>query len=330
QPTRLLWIRTDHGKTTVQLIRTESLHAKFAALSYVWGGDQPNKLIHANIDSWTSGRSLNNLAPTIKDAVVVTAELGLEHLWIDSLCIIQDDIEDKMKEISQMAGIYEGAEVTIVAGEAGGVNVGFLNDRVVTADPSSCFKLPYFSYLKEEIGSVVLFKDVLHDKSYVHPPGTGTWAINRRAWTLQERLLSRRILEYGPLKHGWLCREVPTPDMNFIGGWTATPQRWEDMPPVLLHKSLATLSKVDSPTRLLEEWHDLIEEYTKRKLTEPKDRILAIAGLAEWYSKGIQTQYLAGLWRSWFPYELLWHAPNGSTARPKEYQGPSWSWTSIN
>jgi hypothetical protein len=69
------------------------------------------------------------LPNTIKDAITVTANIGLQYLWIDVLCIAQDNIEFKDSEIPKMANIYSTATVTILASRANGVHEGFLHRR---------------------------------------------------------------------------------------------------------------------------------------------------------------------------------------------------------
>jgi hypothetical protein len=80
---------------------------------------------------------------------------------------------------------------------------------------------------------------------------------------------------------------------------------------------------------IIRDWHSLIRNYTNRTLSVPTDRILAISGVAERYGKVFQSKYFAGLREFAFPFALLWRI-RSPTRRPLAYQGPSWSWTSIN
>ena len=72
---------------------------------------------------------MEDLPATMRDAVIVTEKLGIMNLWIDALCIVQDDTIDKAREIAQMPLIYSQAIVTIAASRASGVEKGFLHDK---------------------------------------------------------------------------------------------------------------------------------------------------------------------------------------------------------
>ncbi len=86
------------------LVDSRSLEtsATYAALSYVWGGDQPGKTTTLNIKAHFEGIALRDLPTTLRDAVQVTREIGLRYIWIDSLCIVQDDKQDQGVEIAKM------------------------------------------------------------------------------------------------------------------------------------------------------------------------------------------------------------------------------------
>ena len=78
----------------------------YAALSYRWGGDQEQKTTIQNTrQRYEDGIKLAELPTALRDAVTVTMQLGLSHLWIDSLCIVQDDENDKEAEGAKMADI---------------------------------------------------------------------------------------------------------------------------------------------------------------------------------------------------------------------------------
>jgi hypothetical protein len=81
----------------------------------------------------------------------------------------------------------------------------------------------------------------------------------------------------------------------------------------------------------MDNWHKLVRVYTRRSLTVPTDRILAISAIAERYGRAFGDQYCAGIWRRTLPAALLWIATGKNMQpRPQRWQGPSWSWTSIN
>lgn len=92
-------------------------------------------------------------------------------------------------------------------------------------------------------------------------------------------------------------------------------------------------SQVDDETNLRgrkRDWYSLVQVYTHRKLTKPTDRILALSGLAKEYSAALDDEYLAGMWRKSLLTELLWSVKETTYPAPTSFQGPSWSWTSVN
>ncbi|EIW52269.1 uncharacterized protein TRAVEDRAFT_135799, partial [Trametes versicolor FP-101664 SS1] len=78
---------------------------------------------------YTAGINPANLPQTIRDAIYVTHELGMQYLWADTLCIIQDSGQDKRRELARMHRIYRDAHLTIIASDARKVSEGFLQDR---------------------------------------------------------------------------------------------------------------------------------------------------------------------------------------------------------
>jgi hypothetical protein len=115
-PTRVIDVDT---KNTEQLV---SLHigrpqekGKYTALSYQWGGAQQIATITANIQTLKSGIPINTLSQTVQDAIKVTRDLRFRYLWVDALCILQDDSADKIAEINRMGAIYKHSTMTIAA-----------------------------------------------------------------------------------------------------------------------------------------------------------------------------------------------------------------------
>jgi hypothetical protein len=93
---------------------------RYLALSYVWGLVEVFKLTTKNFGQLQAAGGLKkvwqNLPNTIRDAITLTSSLSIRYIWIDSLCIIQDDDRDKTSLIPYMHLIYDRAFMTIVAG----------------------------------------------------------------------------------------------------------------------------------------------------------------------------------------------------------------------
>ncbi|CZR55580.1 uncharacterized protein PAC_05468 [Phialocephala subalpina] len=320
-PSRLIEIEHQDRKWRLKLHPTSGKTEPYAALSYCWGGDQPIKTKKATLQNFLITIPYLGLPKTIHDAVITTSELGLRFLWIDCLCIIQDDVEDKAKEIAQMPHIYSQAAITISASRPASVHEGFLEVREVTNHPELVFELP-FQCPNGDLGSVTLFRPITPE---------GKEPLDQRAWALQERILSSRILEFGTRQSRWICPETKGRD-GYSDGWRVQPEWSPERRDRLTIFPISSLPDPDNQKSLLGEWDYIIDTYTRRGLTEKSDRILAVSGIAERFNTMIQGKYVAGLWLEGLPESLLWKIRHTGDLinRPTIYQGPSWSWVAVN
>ncbi|PMD14523.1 HET-domain-containing protein [Hyaloscypha hepaticicola] len=285
----------------------------YVALSYCWGGDQPMKTTLSTIQQFSSVLPFSELPKSLRDAVLTTFSLSLRLLWVDSLCIIQDNSVETAKEIASMPQIYQNAHVTISAARSARCQNGFLHEISMPSAQAQVFKLP-FSCPDGNFGSV----NLLHDPDLWDP-------IERRAWPLQEFLLSRRILKYGSDQLSCSCLSIELHgDHNAEVDWfSKRDQRLLDLRWRYRYSQYNTNSIIDS-------WRHLVSEYTRHKLTESKDKLLAILGLATDIGTRRDDKYLGGLWLRDLPVELLWEVTSPLKPRPREYRAPSWSWASVD
>ncbi|KAI3321963.1 heterokaryon incompatibility protein-domain-containing protein [Xylariaceae sp. AK1471] len=373
-PLRVLRIRRGCGSCdfhiTIETTTKNESVEPFAALSYCWGGDQPYKTTKARMDSGDMALQWHKLPRSVQDAVKTTAALGLQCLWAGSLCILQDDEADKVLQIADMARIYSQATVTITASRASRAVDGFLGEINLTTQTRLAVRLPFRCFDNDQrVGSAYL----------IHIEGSRSRSepIDSHAWTLQERYLSNRILEFGSQQIRWTCATsssltsppnssstTPSSD-NYTDGWKWDKNAEDHNSQILyLHgELLADLEEFAvqrSSTAWVREWlhsrwQTVLSEYTPRLLSVPTDRILGISGVAEMFGTHFRNEgrdekeeYLAGMWKSSLPSSLCWHAvvaEMGQGAkqqqevdglkdtlppRPEVYQGPSWSWTSVN
>ncbi|KAF5598576.1 shikimate dehydrogenase [Fusarium pseudocircinatum] len=341
-PNRLIEIvRIDNGqKPCVRLVEGSSLNAdtEYTALSYCWGGDLKNCLKEGNKDSYSTEVPWKHIPRTIQDAILTSQKLGIGFIWVDSLCIIQDSkTADKEIEIGQMNQVYTHAALTIVARRAPDADAGFLHPRSV---PSGTTIVDFRDDNGETRRGTLTFKaaERYEDQNI----------LDTRGWTLQEYVLSRRLLIIGSWTTTWSCRKERKENCD---GWSldrdlgdpfqndATWASGDNTEFTGAHRLDAIAFFGTHPDyhqprpedRLIKwEWYELVELYTRRNLTKKTDRILAISGLAQIFSPMRGGEYAAGLWVKDMPETLLWE--NSSAAlypRPRD-QGPSWSWTAIN
>lgn len=327
-PTRVIDVNSLSLAGSPRLLVTEGLEAPYAALSYCWGSKQPNSLLQERLADYVKEIPRANLPQTIQDAITVTANLGLRYLWVDSLCIIQDSTTDKRKEIANMRQIFRNALVTISAASAASVFDGFLQPR---SPPVPSVSIP-LQCPDGRIGEVSLYLDGeephLIYKDSDHP-------VEYRAWTLEEKVLSRRFLVYSATHLRWLCDSSQYGDggaqenfMDYMPAKYRLPLRQREAPS---HPSQNNISSES----LHHSWRILVGEFTKRSLTAPEDKLRAIAGLAEEYQQLMNDTYHAGLWKSELITEMMWRRNSLSDSgvlcvRPPKYRAPSWSWASVD
>ena len=256
------------------------------------------------------------------DAIRVTRELGLLYLWVDALCIIQDSSEDKLKEISHMNVIYKNSHLTISAASAEKCSEGFLQKRrmhsglEVGKDP---FHMQY--QCPDNVRGLV----ILREEAPYHPYWEATRA---RAWTLQEHVLSPRTLIYGA-RMIWRCnyRQV---SHGGTQDWSFEPHHSQDRVfsrtlPVKLEE------EADFRTRVYQSWYSLVNDYTRRELSIPSDKLPALAGIVQEMARLTGDIYLAGLWKTSLLHDLMWSLHGSTKYRHSSiWRAPSWSWASVD
>ncbi|KAF2032132.1 HET-domain-containing protein, partial [Setomelanomma holmii] len=161
-----------------------SSDCQYAALSYVWGQKYPEE-IEATLDNLdalcTPGHLYRiDLPKTIVDAISLCQKLSISYLWVDRLCIVQDDAAQKHDQISAMDAIYSSAVLTICAA-AGNSSRSGLPGVGITKRPFSRMNLALSDI--EIVPILTAFRECLAD---------GQWL--ERGWTFQESLLGGRLL----------------------------------------------------------------------------------------------------------------------------------------
>lgn len=322
-PSRVIDIGTRFPIRSVRLHWSdEGESGHYACLTYCWGGPQPLSTRQANAQDLTDGFLVSKLPTTLQDAITTTFKLGLRYIWIDCLCIIQDDPEDVSREIGSMSRIYSEASVTISAAGANTVFDGFLGRVKHSEEPSLKIAL---ETLGGSIGTLYLERP--REYAVEDEP------INLRAWTLQEHILSQRILMFGLQDIWWVCpRETrsqdgvvdSTEDKNRAVAVAAGPSAQLDS----VTKTRYRVNRIEA----IEHWRRVLRDYTGRYLTFPTDKLPAIAGIAAMYGTifGADCEYLAGLWETFLKSELLWSPKRSDISRPLVPRAPSWSWASVD
>lgn len=270
-----------------------------------------------------AGMPWDEIPKTFKDAIIVARFLQLRFLWIDSLCIVQDDLNDWAKESSKMSHIYANATITIAAAAAADDMRGFLGQRHHLNSP----------VLHSTDGLIKIRRDIHRDLS---EPGR----LMTRAWVFQERLLSRRILYFEEHEMVWECRSAKLCEC----GSDLTLAKYR-LPEQMLTRATEAKFREASPLTTYDFTHPtkensetfawwretIVHQYTALQLTKWTDRLPALSGLAAITVAKTQDTYLGGIWKSELIHGLLWE-PNWGNQSPKipsDYLAPSWSWASL-
>jgi hypothetical protein len=287
----------------------------------------PKKLLQDSFLSMKNRIELSDLSKTFQDVMKIAQYLGLRYIWIDSLCIIQDSKEDWQKESGLMGQVYSNSVCNISATGASDGSKGLFFDRHPLAIRP--FRARFGG--GQAKGSYYLFNPRLWADGVDDAP------LNRRAWVVQERLLSPCNLHFGSTQIYWECRQR----LACEAYPAALPKTLEindsnkldpDGGGARIREShgLPADSSLDNYTL----WGSIIATYTKGALSFESDKLVALSGIAAQMHKVLGDQYLAGLWRNHFADQLLWTAEYASTrsrnsTRPHDYRAPSWSWAAI-
>ncbi|KAF1814493.1 HET-domain-containing protein, partial [Eremomyces bilateralis CBS 781.70] len=330
-----------------------SQQVTWLSLSYCWGQEPSVKLSLDNLDALKRGIPLETLDRTIQDAILVSRALNIPYIWIDALCITQDDDgKDWTEQAPKMSEIYGGSVLTLVVASEESVKDGFLKERELRYIP-----IPRSSNQPDnfnDAGPITkVFLSPEWDKSNDHINGHWT----NRGWTMQEGLLPSRLLHYTSSQMIWKCHEeirfergvtqclqsaieevsAFSDDIAFGSGWI-----WK-LDTFMIFKILPRYLPGNLDSRLLLEpetfrlWYNLIEEYTPRRFKNISDRLVAISGLAQVFGNMIRCrEYVAGLWKPDLIRGLMWHVEGAKlvprrsteTMRAVNADFPSWSWAS--
>ena len=118
---------------------------QYVPLSYIWGGVPTIRLLQDNKEELMKAGSLKRywgwIPRTIKDAIALTQIIyGTRFLWVDALCLVQDDAIDMLLVINKMDVIYEGAMITIVAAAGNDANAGLPGVRYGSRKPTQAIE----------------------------------------------------------------------------------------------------------------------------------------------------------------------------------------------
>ena len=305
-----------------RLLVSDGRRGDYVALTHVWGGTVPLRTMKENLGQHRQQIPMASMPPSFRDAVLTTRRLGLRYLWIDAVCIVQNDPKDWEIEASRMANIYKDSVFTIAAVDAANSTVGFLNKR--STDFSTC-RVPCpesasctGSYIEATLREPAKLLDQ-------------TSPLSTRGWCMQEKLLTPAVLFFGSKQTYWSCNSsihleaygAAPPRNALYGGLDFGKSGYMDM----VEGLKARRNTCDRT------WYRVILEYVTRDLGRLSDKLPALSGLAHEYHAITGFEYLAGLWKQDLDQGLMWVVEEfkddiHNNGWPISYIAPSWSWAS--
>lgn len=340
-PTRVLDISTE----VVRLFHTQGKAGRYVALSHCWGlrAQTLPRTRSFNIRLHEEGISLDRLSAKFRDAIAFVRSLGIRYIWIDSLCIVQDDEEDWRREGSRMASIYSNAYLVIAAAA-----------RSTETDPGmfspvdSAFDAHDLDPQDGETTGIFARRALAHiprnkgrtgwQRSVVKIPEE--LDLLRRGWVFQERYLSPRVLFFGPEELSWECagfracqcsgksvHSMPIDNSSSASDnddfeWHYNTKRYYSA------SALRQILTTGGGAQVARRWLRCVQEYTNLLLTFDKDIFPALSGLARVFGQVLDSRYVAGIWEDFVHLGLVWHV-NAWNERPKQWRAPTWSWASA-
>ncbi|KAK0109307.1 hypothetical protein ONS96_003126 [Cadophora gregata f. sp. sojae] len=309
-PTRLVDLGPLESNLEPRLVNTKGYpEGQWVALSHCWGKPEnhPPKTTRYNFEQRLNQIPLSLMPKTFLDAMAVTKALGVQYIWIDSLCIIQDDEEDWLAESKLMGSVYEKAFFTIAASSAPDSRGGLFIPR-----PYGDLKVPTVSipfedpvtnasehFDKYSIGLEWRQEPFMQE---LDPMDT---ALSKRGWATQEWILSRRTIHFLDRGLVWVCKTTAEAETGyFVVGRGIPIQEYSNA------------------------WGQIVQEHSARLFTYQRDRLVSLEGLASKFRhfKPKDDWYAAGIWGSDMPLHLLWSPKMLAWDRDGR---PSWSWVSC-
>ncbi|KAI0192666.1 heterokaryon incompatibility protein-domain-containing protein [Xylaria flabelliformis] len=339
-PTRLIDVGDDENPNFCRLVEGKTAKGPYSALTYCWGNGAILKTRMSTLYTHRVCIDWTEMNQTYRDAIEATRALGIRYIWIDALCIIQGDREDWEREAANMASVYQNAIITLSAAQGTSADEGLFLRR-------STFTSTHFLGGPEPTDGLYLSEQLYGAKRFYDDVQVGP--LSQRGWTLQERILSRRLLHFGTDQLHWECQSTVASEKNpFAAAEGVRP----GIDPATVFRSrqvygrmgLGDLVDDNNNTRkmfsrygsqssahvqaTISAWQTLVCAYSKRAITNPGDKLPAIAGLINAFEERFDAKIIWGLNIADKTGALIWSVKHGTRALVE--RAPSWSWIAVD
>ncbi|KAI2629519.1 heterokaryon incompatibility protein-domain-containing protein [Hypoxylon sp. NC1633] len=282
---------------------------EYVALSYVWGASTQGSLTSHTFKRFSSPNGIpedpDTIPQTILDTIRLVRDIGFRYLWIDSLCILQDDDRDKLRHFPHMDTIYSCASLVIIAAAGQDAHAGLpgvVRGRRAWQHNGNLDSVPF----------------ITAQPSLCEALERTMW--NDRGWTFQEAMLAHRTIVFTDRLVYWNCHEDCWREDLACEVTLASIKKnyrtslWASM-----------LDRISCNTRI---YCDHVMRFSRRHFKEDGDVLWAFVGVL----KSEAFRFLKGsIWG--LPYEildtaLLWI--HGGQEASYRLRFPSWSWMSAS
>jgi hypothetical protein len=338
----------------VKILQTNGAKAQYVALSHCWGGPISPLLTNETIVAFKDLLPYPDLPANFQDAITIARRLGIQYLWIDSLCIIQDSKQDWEEQSKKMGAIYRNSTITISALASRGSKTGILASKhkspPISTEPGSATialttsvtPSPHSLQIQrldfdEETLSGLNNSGPLALRGWVSSPTklTAHWLrpfiaiMLRFSWQcLQESVLPPRQLYFGLEQIYWRCPNGYSSADGSTNGLRIPEERLQHISRVL-HKAVLRSQDINAPldiAAIMHDYYSMVEQYSQRSLTYASDKLPAFSGISSQLQSVAGGTYIAGLWTSHITIGLLWEDEMRTCKHVSPYRAPSWSW----
>ncbi|KAI1390054.1 heterokaryon incompatibility protein-domain-containing protein [Hypoxylon trugodes] len=299
---------------------------RYVALSYMWkvGPDNNFQLEKDNVASLEEPHSLEvvQLPNIVADAIALCRDLGERYLWIDRLCIVQDDIVGKLDQINAMDAIYRSASFTIIGALDTRDDIGLPGYAGRPRHPSIWWP----AYKPEVESQGIRCGEIMSD--FINPT---LW--NRRGWTFQERLLSRRSIF---ITHHQVIYECFQDEAMELLTWATHEESSGDEASGALGSF--TRGVIESEPFEYRIWGNIslldycrwVFDYTSRQLSNRGDALNAFNGVSNVLERALNSPMLFCIPEKSMASCLFWDCFGPFSHQGEVYDVPSWSWVSSS